>query len=194
MSRKTTITDRIIVALCSLTAIAGALLALDWVYEVSGQYPRETSTAAAQAALEEPWWPWAVGGTALVLLVLGAVWFIAHIPAGKRGLLPSSQSSTHGSITIDTNSLADELARRVEQEAPINGVSGTATTTGDGYQFDLRGHVNENTDGTAIVRAANHRAEELNSAFGDNRARVRLLVGTGGPRSWFSSNKMPRVR
>ena len=62
-------------------------------------------------AADTAWWPWAVTGTGLLLVLLGVRWLVAHRPPRRAGDLTLADSNlSEGVLSANLGSLAAAAA------------------------------------------------------------------------------------
>lgn len=115
--------DRIATLVCGLGLFAFGGLLVAWQRGVVG------AGAAVQVMfvpyLEMAWWPWALGGTGIVLVLLGGRWLATHrwAPKASRVALVAGEPG----LTADATSVADAAASSVKEQAGVVKAHGSAT-------------------------------------------------------------------
>jgi hypothetical protein len=81
------------------------------------------STAGATAATSEPWWPVAAGLAALLLLLLGLWWILAHRPGPRTKVLGLPGSRTGERLRVEPDAVAAAAESVIEEDPHVRGVS-----------------------------------------------------------------------
>lgn len=180
MSRATAVTDRLVVAVVGLSlAAAGALAAAWrtgwaerwWPAGPTGDGWGDRLPAADVAGLvAQPWWPWACAGTAVVLVLLGLRWFVAHLPgrADRRLELDGAddRAGQGGRLRADLGALADAAASDLAGQDAVRSASGRVVQAGRRRALDLVATVDPRTDLAEVRRAVAATAGRLEQAVG----------------------------
>lgn len=115
--------DRIATFFCGLCLLAFGYLVVAWQQGAFG------AGAAVHVMfleyVERPWWPWALGATGVVLVVLGGCWVVTHRWPAKvsRVTLTAGQPD----LTADATSVADAAASSMKEQTGVLKARGTAT-------------------------------------------------------------------
>ncbi len=123
LSRSGVGADRVVLAVAGL---AGVALGAGYLLDRAGVVDVRANLVLRPAALaaDEPWWPWAVGVAAVVLLLLGLRWAVAHVPVGRQGPVALRGGDSSGRLRADLGSVADAAADR------LSGAWGVASASG----------------------------------------------------------------
>ena len=116
MKRATASVDRTSTAVVGLALIALGGGAVAWE---RGQFPgRERLDAPFLAtAVDAGWWPWALGAAAIVLVLLGLWWLLAHLPRRSVGTVAFASTAAR-QARIDTTWLLNLYIRRAFANRP----------------------------------------------------------------------------
>lgn len=180
--------DRAAAILFGLLLLAGGAAVIDWRFDLVGVWTRLDADRIA-ATFDEPWFPWAAGGVAIVLGALALWWLLARIPRPVEGRVPLGSDGADR-IEVDVKSIAPRLREQLERSAPVDHVTSGRIVTGTGQLVELRAHVDPRADGESLVKAAEHLAATVAEAFPDGQVTVRTLIDA--PRR-PGSRKTPRV-
>lgn len=128
MSRDAAALDRVLALLLGLVLLAAGVLAVLWQLDVLPGAGEETTVGPVRDAATTDWWPWAVGGVGLVLVLLVLWWAAVHVRRGRAGSLRLAGSDGSGSLVLNPGAVVgaagDTLARR-------SGVAGVRTSVSD---------------------------------------------------------------
>lgn len=113
MKRATASVDRTSTALVGLALIALGGGAIAWE---RGELPgRERLDAAfVDTAVDAGWWPWALGAAAIVLVLLGLWWLLAHLPrrsVGTVAFASTADADVDGRLSVDLGTAARSAAK-----------------------------------------------------------------------------------
>ncbi|OZE21070.1 hypothetical protein CH256_23005 [Rhodococcus sp. 05-2254-6] len=113
MKRATASVDRTSTAVVGLALIALGGGAIAWE---RGQFPgRERIDAAfVDTTVDAGWWPWALGAAAIVLVLIGLWWLLAHLPRRSVGTVAFSStadSDVDGRLSVDLTTAAKSAAK-----------------------------------------------------------------------------------
>jgi hypothetical protein len=111
--------DRFVALVVSLVLIVGGGLTVLWGTRQVDALSAPLDLTRVREALDETWWPWAVGGAGVLLVVLGLVWLLGHVPANGVGRIPLPGSGRSGRLLTEARPVADAAAAAM---APTSGV------------------------------------------------------------------------
>lgn len=118
--------DRIATFFCGLCLLAIGCLVIAWQQGAFGAGAAVHSTFVQY--VERPWWPWALGATGVVLVILGGRWVATHRwpPKVSRVVLAATQPD----LTADATSVATAAAASLKEQAGVLKARGTAAVEG----------------------------------------------------------------
>lgn len=169
--------DRVMTLLVAVLVIALGLLIVDWHYQwVLRTYPAELSTGPAREIVTSDWFPWAFATAGVLLGLIGLAWLLAHL--GRRGpsTLRLDASDQTGRVQADLRSIADAAATRLENMAPLTGVTGTVLTIRSRPVILLRGHIDPAAAVAPVADAAETCSRDVAAAFPDDSITCRVLI------------------
>ncbi|MDQ2851375.1 MAG: hypothetical protein M3Y49_11695 [Actinomycetota bacterium] len=193
MTRAPFKTDRFATIVVAVLLIVLGLVLIDWRYHlVLHGYPHAVSLGSLPSWAGSGWWPWVFALVTIILGLLGLWWLLAHAQRDTASSVKMAQSTQHGTITLDTSSLADAMARSLEQAGPFASVKGTATQLNRATTVVLTAQLDEYADGPSVTEAIGGLREQLASAFPDQgvTARVLLTQARSARRARPSSNSV----
>jgi len=169
--------DRLVCLLVGAALVVGALVVVDWKYRlVLDGYGDTWGTGAISDATSAPWWPWAVGGAGVVLVLLGLWWLLAHLPRTARSVVRLRDSDRSGRLEVDLSSVATAVGRDFEASSPVNDVSASTQEIGADRLLVVRAHVDPRADGPTLTRAAQRITDDVRAAFDGERVHSRVVL------------------
>ena len=128
MKRSTVITDRLGCAITGSALIGVGLAAAAW--------ERGSLPVPPQSRLTMPWvsdvpnsvwWPIALGGAAIVLILVGLRWLLSHRPGQKLGAVTvAAAGDTTGRLSVEVNTAAGAAAAELTGRPHIAAAAGTS--------------------------------------------------------------------
>lgn len=178
MKRRVIMLDRLATVVTAVVLVAAGLLALAWCTGLVLDLPDAVDSTNALDLTEQPWWPWALAGAGLVLILTGAWWLASHLQSQAVGRLTLKGSDKTGRLVADARSVAKAAG---ESFGATHGVrSSRATVTHDRGQMVARftATVESDADLAEVARAADQVSAELRQVLDrdDLRCQVRLKV------------------
>ncbi len=184
MKRSTVALDRLATAVVALLLIAVGAALLIWNTSLFSGIPEMITAPGLVDASESDWWPWAVAGAGILLVVLALRWLIAHRPAARvdRTTIADSRNdaetddATPGRSSADIAAIASASARALEAHTAVVKASGKAVV--DRRQRTLL------IDATATspeligdaAHAADRVAREAVTMIGDDSLATRTVI------------------
>lgn len=127
MKRNTVITDRLATAFVGAGFIALGATTAAWEL---GRLPKPPGSPVTihgvDDVVEAPWWPYALGVVAVVLIAAGLRWLYAHRPGQSVGTMTLPDSSAAGELTVDVNTAAAAAGVVLLQNPCVASASGTS--------------------------------------------------------------------
>ncbi|MBO1755017.1 alkaline shock response membrane anchor protein AmaP [Allobranchiibius sp. CTAmp26] len=195
MSRAPYKLDRLATIVIALLLIALGLALIDWRYHlVLHGYSRRISLGSLPNWAATSWWPWAFAVATLILGLIGTWWLLAHLRNTTTKQTKMPQSDPHGTITLDTASLASAVADSLQKSGPFTSVKASSSQAGAATTVLVTAHLDKHADGTSIHEATQALQTQLRSAFPDQGVTARVLLDqTRSPRSERKSDASARV-
>lgn len=195
MTRAPFKTDRFATIIVAVLLIVLGLVLLDWRYQVVLHgYPRAVSLGSLPSWAASGWWPWVFALATVVLGLVGLWWLLAHARRDTAKSVKMPQSTQHGTVTLDTSSLADAVAQSLQKAGPFASVKATATQLDRATTIVLTAQLDQYADGPSVTQALQGLGEQLRSAFPDQGVSARvLLTQARSARSARPSSKSVRV-
>lgn len=114
------------------TLVAGLALAglgaaaVLWPTHLLRTAPEHISTGRVAHAATSTWWPWELAGAGTLLVVIGLVWLIAHVPVRKTQVLRVPGTTDPGFITVNLDGVASAAAEALERDSNVQSAKGKA--------------------------------------------------------------------
>lgn len=184
MNRKVYGVDRVVLAIIALLLIAAGAWLLAWVLDLlpAGWWnPDQVSVGVPQELTETGWWPWALLLGGLLLVLVGASWFVNHFRRSSVSTLSLRGDAEGGRLLLDSSALADGAAEALVAADPgVAGAKGKVVEQRRQIVLDLTATVHPDADLQAVARACDAVAARVLRSTGrdDMACRVRLTVGS----------------
>lgn len=185
MKRATASVDRTSTAVVGLALIALGGGAIAWE---RGKFPgRERIDAAfVDTAIGAGWWPWALGAAAIVLVLLGLWWLLAHLPRRSIGTVAFASTAdpdVDGRLSVDLSTAARSAAKSLAAHDGV--VSATGRSVSDRGQRVVEITATLDPAATSLDRVADAAAQtrtDILTSLEGTPAAVRILLQCGKPR------------
>jgi hypothetical protein len=185
VKRATASVDRTSTAVVGLALIALGGGAIAWE---RGQFPgRERLDAAfVDTAVDAGWWPWALGAAAIVLVLLGLWWLLAHLPrrsVGTVAFASTADADVDGRLSVDLGTAARSAAKSLAAHEGV--VSATGRSVSDRGQRVVEITATLDPAVTSLDKVASAAAQTRNdivTSLDGTPAAVRILLQCGKSR------------
>lgn len=178
MTRTAVTFDRFAAGVAGLALIAlGAALVVwntTWVPNV----PDAVTLPGLRAATTTGWWPFALAGAGIVLVVLALRWLFAHSPAAKVKSLPL-RSDDSGTITVDLGEVADAAAQALQQSLDVESASGKAVIDRGTRTVDLTITTSASPRADRLIPAIDAVCAQISGVLSDPSVATRTTIHTG---------------
>ncbi|OZC50273.1 hypothetical protein CH286_07640 [Rhodococcus sp. WWJCD1] len=185
MKRATASLDRTSTAVVGLALIALGGGAIAWE---RGKFPgRERIDAAfVDTTVDAGWWPWALGAAAIVLVLLGLWWLLAHLPrrsVGTVAFASTADSDVDGRLSVDLTTAAKSAAKSLAAHEGVVSASGRSVSDRGERVVEITATLDpaETSLDTVSAAAAQTRNDIVTSLDGTPAA-VRILLQCGKSR------------
>ncbi|WP_053205543.1 hypothetical protein [Jiangella muralis] len=169
--------ERTVVLLVGLLLVAVGASAVAWQ---QGWIPDAVDRIDASALTEhtgEPWWPWAIGGAGIVLIVIGVCWLVAHGRRHTISRLRLAGSSRQGRLAADASAVVDAAGAAFETAPGVAFRGGRLWRDRGELTVDLRASAAPSTDLAEAAAAADRAATAARSHLGDDSdAHLRVVL------------------
>ncbi|MBX7454591.1 alkaline shock response membrane anchor protein AmaP [Mycolicibacterium sp. 3033] len=122
MTRAAVAFDRVVTLLAGTALVAAGLAAVTWSRGDLGAGRALTTPLAEWTSAS--WWPWALGGAGIVLILVALRWLAAHRRPAKASRVDVSGDAT---ATADASSVASAAADVLAADPAVTKASGSAT-------------------------------------------------------------------
>ena len=174
MTRLATTLDRLAAVVFGLALIAIGVGVLVWnTYWIPG-IPVMITAPGLVAATNTEWWPWAVAGVGIVLVLVSLRWLFVHTPKSRVRALPLSTGAA-GSISVDLGQVADAAASALQRSANAIG-QGQSSVDRGARTIDLVVTAYSPTTVPALIESVDAVNGQIAGMLGDARVAVRTTV------------------
>ena len=175
MTRLATTLDRLAAAVFGLALIAIGVGVLVWnTYWIPG-IPVMITAPGLVAATNTEWWPWAVAGVGIVLVLISLRWLFVHTPKSRVRALPLSTGAA-GTISVDLGQVADAAASALERSPNAHSAKGRAVVERGARTIDLVVTAYSPTTVPALIESVDAVNGQIAGMLGDARVAVRTTV------------------
>jgi hypothetical protein len=179
MTRFATTIDRLAALVFGLALIALGVGVLVWnTYWIPG-VPEKITAPGLVAATNADWWPWAVAGVGILLVLIALRWLVVHTPKSRVRALPLSTGGV-GAISVDLGQVADAAARALQRNADALSAKGRAVVDRGARTIDLDVTAYSPTTLTALVESVDEVNRQIVGVLGDAKVAVRTTVHVDG--------------
>jgi len=161
MSRGVLAWNRLATLLIGLLLIALGLAGILWWLDVPEGWPQRLQTDPALALTDDPWWPWALGGAGILLILLALRWLLAHIPDRAVSSLKLPGSSAEGRLEAKVRPIAAAAAESFASTPGVRSARGTIQCDRGQIVAKLRATIEQQADLATIAAAADRVSAEL---------------------------------
>ncbi len=185
MKRATASLDRTSAAVVGLALIALGGGAIAWE---RGKFPgREQIDAAfVDTTVDAGWWPWALGAAAIVLVLLGLWWLLAHLPrrsVGTVAFASTPDSDVDGRLSVDLTSAAKSAAKSLAAHEGVVSASGRSVSDRGERVVEITATLDPTVASLDTVSAAAAQTRnDIVTSLDGTPAAVRILLQCGKSR------------
>ena len=174
MTRAAVAFDRVVTLLTGIALVALGLAAVAWVRGNLGAGRALTTPLAGWTSAS--WWPWALGGAGIVVILLSLRWLASHRWPPKAARVNLTGDAT---ATADATSVASAAADVLAADPAVTKASGSATRHRGRPTVTLTARVPARSGLSAAIGAADDAARTAATMLGDSVAiRTVLRVDT----------------
>ena len=185
MKRATASLDRTSTAVVGIALIALGGGAIAWQL---GKFPgRERIDAAfVDTTVDAGWWPWALGAAAIVLVLLGLWWLLAHLPrrsVGTVAFASTPDSEVDGRLSVDLTTAAKSAAKSLADHPGVVSASGRSVSDRGERVVEISATLDPAvTSLDAVSAAAAQTRNDIVTSLDGTPAAVRILLQCGKSR------------
>ena len=126
MTRTATAIEGVATCVVGMLAVVLGVAAILWNLDVIKDHPARIEIPWAEDLVDHSWWPWAVGGVGVLLVLLALRWLISHVPLRRVKEITVPGSNSHNSITADLGAVAEGASASLEDFDEVSRVRGKA--------------------------------------------------------------------
>lgn len=161
MSRMTVALDRVVTAVLGVAFIAAGVLVLGWYYTWWSGMPDVIDNETALRITNTSWWPWTLAAAAVVLLLLGLRWLLAHTPGRRVSELRLPGSGSGGRLEVDASSAVKAACSELQERSDVRSAQGVVRRDRGQLLIDIRATLEPRTDLRQIAGAVDDTATTL---------------------------------
>ncbi|MUL47092.1 hypothetical protein FZI85_03970 [Mycobacterium sp. CBMA293] len=135
--RPTDVVARAAALVAGLVLIAVGTAAVLWPTHVVLSATEHISTGPVVRHTTSTWWPWELAGAGTLLVLIGLVWLIAHVPIRKAQVLRVAGTTDPGFITVNLDGVASAAAAALGQDSNVQSAKGKAIAHGGTSTVEL---------------------------------------------------------
>jgi len=178
MTRTAVTFDRIAAVVAGLALVAlGAALAV-WTTNSVPNLPRRIAISGLHSATGTGWWPFALAGAGVLLVVVALRWLFAHTPAAKVKDLPLRRDDA-GSITVDLGEVATAAAETLKQNLDVASASGKAVIDRGTRTVDLTVTTTATPRSDRLIPTIDAVCAQIAGVLSDPSVATRTTIHTG---------------
>ena len=175
MTRAVTAIDRLAAFVFGVVLIALGAGALLWNTHWIPRTPEVITAPGLVTASETHWWPWAVAGVGLLLVVVALRWLVAHLPM-TRVRQTTLSVGTGGVVSADLGEVADAAGRALQASPDVHSAKGRAVLDRGHRTIDLTVTSHSPTTLGAVIEAADEVSAQIAVVLGDDAVATRTVV------------------
>ncbi|MUL63007.1 hypothetical protein BOO86_00910 [Mycobacterium sp. CBMA 234] len=135
--RPTDIVARVATLVAGVVLISVGTALVLWPTHVVRAAPEHISTGPVVRHTVSTWWPWELAGAGTLLVVIGLVWLIAHVPIRKAQVLRVAGTNDPGSITVNLDGVASAAAAALAEDSNVQSAKGKTIAHGGTSTVEL---------------------------------------------------------
>ena len=152
MKRRTVTIDRLTCGLAGAAVTSTALIAAAWAHgDLHVPAGSRLTILDLDTVLDAPWWPFALGAVAVILVAVGLRWLFGHRPGQSVGTVAIPGSSTTGMLTVDLDTAASAAAAALAQHPLIESASGSALVDRGQHVLELDVKIEPGADALVAI-------------------------------------------
>lgn len=175
MTRLATSFDRLAAVVFGLALIVMGAGMLVWNTNLIPGTPETLSAPGLVTAAGTDWWPWAVAGVGVVLVLTALRWLFVHTPKAKVKALRLSAGDA-GSVSANLGEVANAAARALEQRPDVHSAKGRAVIDRGTRTIDLAVTAYSATRLRAVAEAIDTVNGQIAGVVGDTPIATRTSI------------------
>ena len=176
MTRKLVTIDRVAGIVVALLLIAGGLVLMDWKLEKVLSLPSVVRLPGLLKTSALAWWPLATAILAVLLILLGLRWLVAHLPRVRTSEAKLGESSGEGRMRLDTASVARASASALQSELVLPEARGRVREVRGRPLVQLDARCFRDTSVAEVRERAERVARDIDRAFPSGDLPLRVVV------------------
>jgi hypothetical protein len=168
--------DRVLALLLGLTLVALGAGAFAWQRDLLPGATEETRLGPARDLAEQSWWPWALGGGALVLVLLALWWLAAHLRRGRVRAIRLAGSDGSGVLRLQVGPVVEAAGRQLGRRLGVTSVRTSVTRERGAPVAELVVTTEHGADLSRVTADVRHTCRELATALDGEPLTVRVLL------------------
>lgn len=175
MTRLATTIDRFAALVFGLVLIAVGLGLLVWNTTLLPGIPEAITAPGWVTAADTTWWPWAVAGAGIALVLTALRWLFVHTPKAKiKGLRLATEEP--GLVSVDLGEVASAAARALQQCPEVHSAKGRAVIDRGIRTIDLTVTAHSPTTLGALTESIDTVSAEIAGVLGDATIATRTRI------------------
>lgn len=174
--RPADVLDRAATLVAGLVLAAIGAAAVLWPLHVVRGVPERITAEPVAHATASSWWPWALAGAGALLVVIGLLWVVSHVPTRKAPVLRVSGGTDPGLVTVNLNGVAAAAAAALEQDPNVQSAKGKAVTDRGTATVELTVTVAHPAAVREVIGAVDATCGHIAQATGDSAVATRTLL------------------
>ena len=176
MTRKLVGIDRTAGVVLALVLVAAGLLLVDWRLDLVTALPDGVRVSPLLDASAASWWPVATAVVAVVLVLVGLRWLLAHLPRLGSPDTRLADSSGAGRINLDTASVARATAADLQSDLVLPQARGRVRVRRGRPTVQLDAHCSPGADVADLRERAESVSRDMARAFPSGDLPLRVVV------------------
>jgi hypothetical protein len=174
--RPTDLLDRAATLVVGLALAAIGAVAVLWPTHAVRDIPDEFSTGPIVRATQSTWWPWELAGAGVLLVLIGLVWLLSHVPSRKAPVLRVLGTAGPGVITVNLDGVASAAASALEREPDVQSAKGKAVTDRGTATVELTVTVAHPAALSGVIAAVDITCADIARATGTSAVATRTVL------------------
>jgi len=168
--RPTDLLDRAATLIAGIATTAIGAAAVLWPTHLVGAAPEHISMGPVVRATTSRWWPWELAGAGALLMLIGLVWLISHVPIRKAPVLRVPGATGPGFIAVNLDGVASAAAAALNQESNVQSAKGRAFTEHGAATVELTVTVAHPAALAGVISAIDTTCTDIARTTGGNTA------------------------
>lgn len=168
--------DRMASLLLGLVLVVGGAAAFAWRRGWIPDASQRLEAPWLPELVDEQWWPWAVAGGGVVLVLLGLAWLARHLPRRTGTRVTMDCSGPEGRLTLDLGAATSAAAQAVVATDGVRSANGRQVLDRGELVAELIVEIEPTADLATVRDAAARASAMLAATVGIDRMRHRTLI------------------